>query len=296
MEMIDGGRKVSLRKIGNVAGIEYAKWIFNPRMIIFVVLCIFLYDYVMEAMLNGVVKAGGYIMVLEPFIAMANSELLIMVLPAVFLVLMSDFPKTDGNTMFYIQRTGKFNWIFGQIVFGIMAAATYLSGIFLVSVVTVVHKAYAKNMWSPLVTSYAKMFPNERESRIPMLINGRMFNNMTPVQAFILTFTLLLVYLIVMEMLLLVGFAAGKRMIGMIVCYTVIGVGSSLCGMGNDIQWAFPAAHSLAWLHFDYVLKVQSVDIRYSYLYFIILFIVLSVVSVVSIRRYDFSKITDMED
>ncbi|MDE6232100.1 MAG: hypothetical protein K2M60_01955, partial [Lachnospiraceae bacterium] len=75
-----------------------------------------------------------------------------------------------------------------------------------------------------------------------------------------------------------------------------IGVGSSLCGMGNSIQWAFPAAHSLAWLHFDYVLKIQSVNIGYSYLYFIILFIVLSVISVTAIRRYDFSKITDMED
>lgn len=296
MEMSDDVRKISFRKIRNVAGIEYVKWILNPRIIIFAVLCIFLYDYVIEVMLDSAVRTEGYIMVLEPFIAMANSELLIMVLPAVFIVLMSDFPKTDGNTMFYIQRVGKLNWVFGQMVFGIMAVATYLSGIVITSFVTVAHKAYAKNMWSPLITSYEKMFPNERESRIPMLINGRMFNNMTPVQAFLLTFTLLFLYFVIMEMLLLVGFAAGKRMIGMIVCYTVIGVGSSLCGMGNDIQWGFPAAHSLAWLHFDYVLKVQSVDIKYSYLYFIILFLTLAVISLTVIRRYDFSKITDMED
>lgn len=44
-------------------------------------------------------------MVLESFIAMTNSKFLVMIIPAVFMLLISDFPKTDGNTMFYILKT-----------------------------------------------------------------------------------------------------------------------------------------------------------------------------------------------
>ena len=113
---------------------------------------------------------------------------------------------------------------------------------------------------------------------------------------FLITITLLLLYLVTMELFLLVGFSLGKRMIGMLAGFMIIAVGSSLCGIGSKAQWAFPSAHSIAWLHYDYVLRIQKVNIKYSYLYFILIIIALFVVSTLSVRRYDFAKITDMED
>lgn len=291
----DEGR-LSFYKIRNVASVEYVKWLLNPRLIIFIVLYVFIYDYVIEELLDAAHRMDECIMLLEPFIAMANSGLLIMVIPAVFMVLISDFPKTDGNTMFYIQRVGKANWMLGQMLFGIMSALTYLSAIIFVSFLMVAKDAFAMNTWSPVVTTYVKTFPNESMARVPLLINERLYNNMTPVRAFVITVSLLFLYLIIMELLLLVGFSAGRRIAGMIVSYTVIAVGSSLCGISTKAQWAFPSAHSIAWLHYDKVLKVQKVDIRYSYLYFLVLIAVLFIISLVAVRRYDFAKITDMED
>ena len=288
--------KISLSKIRNVASVEYTKWIYNPRLLILLILFVFIYDYIIEELIESANKMGSMIMVIEPFIAMANSELLIMVIPAVFIVLISDFPKTDGNSLFYISRVGKTNWMLGQMLFGVMSAITYLFSIVFMSCVMVSKHAYAKNMWSPVITSYTKMFPNEIRSRIPMLINGRLYNNLTPLQAFLITITLLLLYLVTMELFLLVGFSLGKRMIGMLAGFMIIAVGSSLCGIGSKAQWAFPSAHSIAWLHYDYVLRMQKVNIKYSYLYFILIIIVLFVVSALSVRRYDFAKITDMED
>lgn len=288
--------RLSFYKIRNVAAIEYAKWIYNPRLILFMVLFVFIYDYVIEEMLAAADKMDGYLMLLEPFIAVANSELLVMVIPAVFIVLMSDFPKTDGNTMFYIQRVGKNNWIFGQLFFGMMAAATYLFGIIFVSFVMVAKQAYAKNMWSTVITGYVQRFPEESRSRIPMLINERLYNNLKPGQTFLQTVVLLFLYLLCMELLLLVGFAAGKRILGMIISYTIIAAGSSLCGLENPAQWFFPSAHSIAWLHYDPVLRIQNMQIVYSYLYFFFLLFVLLIISLTGIRRYDFAKVTDMED
>lgn len=287
---------LSLHKIINVAKTEYVKWIYNPRMILFMMLIVFMYDYIIEEMLKSADKMDKMLMVFEPFIAMANSQLLIMVIPAVFIVLISDFPKTDGNTMFYISRVGKNNWMFGQLMFGIMAAATYILGIVFMSVTMVAKHAYGKNMWSEVVTGYVRAFPNESRSRIPMLINGRLYNNMKPFQAMVLTVSLLMLYLICMELMLLVGFSVGKRMIGILTGYVVIGIGSSLCGLGSNTQWAFPSAHSIAWLHYDEILKIQKVKITYSYAYFLLIIAVLFIVSILTVNRYDFAKITDMED
>lgn len=287
---------LSFHMIRNVAQTEYIKWICNPRILIFMILYVFLYDYIIQEMLKAAHKMGEMLMVFEPFIAMTNSSLLIMVIPAVFIVLVSDFPKTDGNTMFYISRVGKNNWMFGQLLFGIMAAGSYLMSILVISVTLVVRHSFGENMWSNVITSYTKAFPNEKMARIPMLVNGKLYNNMTPVQTVILTITLLMLYLMVMELMLLVSFSVGKRMMGILISYTIIGVGSALCGLKSKIQWVFPSAHSIAWLHFDDVLRIQKFKISYSYIYFIVLLIVLFAVSLVTVKRYDFAKITDMED
>lgn len=288
--------KLSIDKIFQVAKNEYVKWIYNPRIIIFVVLYMFLYDYIIEEMLHAADKMDSLLMIYEPFIAMTNSEMLIMVIPAVFIVLISDFPRTDGNTMFYIMRTGKTNWLLGQILFALAATVTYLLGILGISIVMVSGHGYSKNIWSPVITDYTKTFPNEIKARIPTLINGRLYNNLTPTQALLLSLSLLIFMLLVIELLLLVSFSTGKRMTGILMVYLIIGLGSSLCALEHKSMWLFPSAHSIAWLHFDHVLRVQKYKISTSFLYYVVILAVMFILSLVTMKHYDFSKITDMEE
>ena len=288
--------KISLNRIMRVAKNEYMKWIYNPRIIIFVVLFSFLYDYIIEEMLEAAEKMDAMIMIFEPFIAMANSELLVLVIPAVFIVLICDFPKTDGNTMFYISRVGKLNWLFGQLIFAVASAVTYLLGVLGISIVMVAGHGYSTNIWSPVITDYTNQFPNEVKSRIPMLINGRLYNNLTPNMALMLSLAYLLLMLVVIELMLLVGFSMGKRMLGILSAYVIIGIGSSLCALEHSTMWIFPSAHSISWLHFDPILKIQNVKISTSFLYFVGIMLGMFVISIITIKHYDFSKVTDMED
>ena len=119
---------------------------------------------------------------------------------------------------------------------------------------------------------------------------------MTPIKAVLRTFTLQFLYLMLISMMLLTGFAIGKRMLGMIISCGVIFIGSGLCLSSSDLKWLFPSTNSIAWMHYDMVLKKQIVDMTKSYLYFIILIILLLIAGIVFIKRYDFSKVTDMED
>ena len=88
--------KISLRKIWAVARTEWLKWVCNPRMIIIPVLTVFIYSYAITPLLERSEKMGEPLNLLEPLIAVGNSGMLTLIIPLVFLTLMSDFPKTDG--------------------------------------------------------------------------------------------------------------------------------------------------------------------------------------------------------
>lgn len=234
--------------------------------------------------------------IFEPFIAIANNSLVNLIIPAVFLVLFSDFPKTDGNTMFYIQRTGKLNWMWGQLLFAFMAVITYMTSIAYISFVLMADHIYLKDIWSNLTTDYSQSFPNERLTLVANMINGRLYNNMTPFMAFINTYLLVSLFLMMISALLLAGFSIGKRVLAMGIVGLIIATGSGLVSTEGKIKWLFPSANALLEIHFDKIMRKRVMGLKSSYFYFIILIIVLFIVGCFAIRRYDFSKVTDMED
>lgn len=84
-------------------------------MIILGVLLIFIYNFAIEPLLKNAEEMGEPLNILEPFIAVANSDAILLIIPLVFLTLIADFPKIDTNTVFYIIRVGRINWLLGQM-------------------------------------------------------------------------------------------------------------------------------------------------------------------------------------
>lgn len=289
-------KKISLKKIRSVAYAEYVKWICNPRIIIFFAFFIFVYDYIILEMKDASNEMGAKCMIFEPFLAIGNSTFLMLLIPVVFITLLGDFPKTDGNTMFYICRTGKKNWIFGQLLFAFMAELTYLLSMLIFSTVCALPFSMWSDKWSDITTKYTYVFPDRMGALMANLLTNRLYNNITPLGAMIYTFSLMLLYLFLISVILMTGFAFGKRIFGIVINCIIMCIGTVAAMSESALKWYFPTANTLSWLHFDKFLNKQIFDIRYSYLYFIVAVIVLVVTDMIAIRRYDFAKITDMED
>lgn len=85
-----------------------------------------------------------------------------LIVPLVFLTLIADYPKIDTNTVFYIIRVGRFNWLLGQILKLIFMAVTYLAVIFFGAVIPMLSKGFWYNGWSNVATGFVKMFPDKR--------------------------------------------------------------------------------------------------------------------------------------
>lgn len=283
-------------KIFRVAKNEYIKWITNPKMIIALVMFVFAYDYVIKELSEASDKMGEKLQIFEGFIAISNSQLLIMIIPIVFIGLMGEFPRVDGNSMFFISRVGKVNWLLGQMMFAIMASVTYLGSLLLFSMLASVGRSYLANNWSEVTTKYYIFAPNDFKSKVAMLTTGRLYNNLTPVQSVLNIFGLMLLLMLLIAMGLLVSFVLKNKITGVIATTGLICLGNVLAYMENGVRWFFPTSHAVLEIHFDEIYRKPIMGMEWSYLYYLVLIMILFVISFVLIDRYDFSKIQELEE
>ena len=122
---------IHLKKSFACAKVEYIKWVCDARMIIIAVLLVFIHSFAIMPLRENAELMGEPLNILEPFIAVANSGAILLIIPLVFMTLISDFPKIDTNTVFYISRTGRISWLLGQVLKLIFMAVSFLSVIFL---------------------------------------------------------------------------------------------------------------------------------------------------------------------
>ena len=279
-----------------VAKNEYIKWISNPKLIILLVLLIFAYDYVILELTTAADKMGEKLQIFEGFIGISNSQLLLMILPIVFVGLMGDFPRVDGNAMFYIHRVGKSNWLLGQMVFAAMAALTYLLVLLGFSSLTLLGRCYIGNLWSEITTKYYLFAPDDYMSIVANLTTGRLYNNLPPWQAALHILGLMFLFLFLIAMLLLTGFVCKLRMGGIVLTVGILCLGNVLAYMENNVRWCLPTAHAILEIHFDEIYRKPIMDLRFSYIYYLIGIVVCFLISYLAMDKYDFTKIQEMEE
>lgn len=283
-------------KVLRVAKNEYIKWLHNPKMIIALVMFIFAYDYVISELISAAGKMGKNLEIFEGFIGISNSQLLLMIIPIVFVGLMGDFPRVDGNAMFYIHRVGKTNWLMGQMLFAVMASATYITALLGFSTLLLIGRSFVGNTWSEITTKYYIFAPNDYGSIVANLTTGRLYNNLPPLDAAFNIIALMFLFLMMISMMLLVGFVCKTRMGGIVITTGILCVGNVLAYMENGVRWLFPTSHAIMEIHFDEIYREPVMDLRWSYIYYIVLILLLFIAAFLCIDKYDFSKIQELEE
>ncbi len=278
----------TLRRIWNVAWNEFVRWILNPRMILFFCLILFIDTYVTEKMAERSAVMGVPLGIWEIFLAVGNSTELCVAIPAVYLFLMGDFPRKDGNMLLYVQRAGKYNWLMGQMLAAVLSAAAYLSAIAVCCLLMSAGHWTFTNRWSDVVTKYPTLFPDDRNHYISELITGRLYNNFSPVQAFLYSFTLLFLLLWLLAVIKMTAFLLGNEMLGIAAGGFLIGSGWTLNQLDTGWKWLFPMAHAIEWQHCDEVFRTMEVSMTQSYLYFAAGILIFFTAGVLLVGRYNF--------
>ena len=242
--------KFSVSKIWHIAKLEYIKLIMDPRMILIVAALVFAYQFITVPLLQNAAMMGKPINVYEPFVALLNSNFMILLVPAVFLAIMSDYPRIDGNTLFVVQRAGKGNWFFGQILYAQMSILSYLLIVFVGMMVPVLWGGSFSAKWSPVVSEFAYSFPDYAQNTGSVSIPPEIYYHMSPAFAVFCGVLFVFLYLFLLSMILLLFATLGAKKAGVITVFLVIAAGICFCATSSRFKFLFPMANSLLGVHY----------------------------------------------
>lgn len=252
-------------------------------MILLAVFVLFARSMVIEPLLEHAEKMGEKINAFEPMIAMGNSGFLLMLIPMLFLVLLGDFPVIESNSLFYISRSGKTNWLLGQILFAVLAVISCIGVIFGTSVLF--SGGTFQSGWSNVVTKYATYYPEEAESFACKMLPDNLFHQVTVQAALIHTLIFNFLYMLMLSLVLCLGKVMQKKHAGFFCCLGLMGCGMITISTGKSVMWFFPMAHTIVWLHYQELYRKQTFPVGLSYVIFCCIIGLLVGVNLILVRK-----------
>lgn len=287
-------KNFSLKQAFSCEVTEFVKWVCDARMVIVAVLLIFINNFAVSPLTNNAELMGEPLNILEPFIAVANSEILILIIPIVFLTLIADYPKVDTNTVFYIVRIGRANWFVGQVLKLVFMIVSYLAVIFLGTVLPMLSKGFWYNGWSNVATGFVKMFPDRRGDFGVALLPENLYNQLSVFEAAVKSYLLVAAYLMIIGLILLVFSLFKRKTLGFIICGGMISLGMAFSAIRTNLMWTMPMANSITWLHYTKYFKKPIMPMNFSVIYLLVLIAVLLVFGGIAIGKFNYDNVTEV--
>ena len=247
--------RMEIKNILLVAKSEYRKWLLNPRMAVLLAIFIPLREMVIIPMEGAAAEMGQPLNLFEPCIAAANAGLVMLLLPLAYLVLMSSFPTVGENMAFYIARIGKRSWILGEALFQAMAVATFCFIVIVMMALQTAEVSFLADGWSIPATDYDRMEHSGVKYPMVFLLPPRLYYQMPPYRALLMSYVLLSLFLLLCSMSFLLGCMWGKRLLSFLLVVAQGVLGCGLCQVEHPWMWLFPFSHSMLGLHYQMYLR-----------------------------------------
>lgn len=279
---------MKLRKIISLSKYEYALYLKNYKMIILLVLSVFIYQFIISPLDKAVAQTGINYSVFEIFIALSNSGVILMILPLAFIFVVSDYPLKNSNSFLYIIRMNRINWICSEIIFALKATATFVLLTVLICCGLGFSNGKMSLCWSNITIQYNVLFPKLKGSFVDQLLPGNLYNQMSLIKCFLLSFALVFLYLFTFSMIYLLFELKKRKGIGLLIIAAIILTGTVLTGIDNGGKWLLPTAHSIIWIHYTEYYRDSVMNIGYSFLYYILVNIVIIINAFMECKCYSF--------
>lgn len=270
--------KINIKSIFTLAKTEYFRIIANPRIIVVGMLLAIIKGIVIDPLVDRATRFGDSYNFFEPFIAVCSCKSILLFIPAVFIIIVSDFPDINSHTLFAMHRTGKINWLLGQILGMIFVILTYLLFIFAACGTMMISHVRFSGDWSDVATKFNVKFPDEKDNLVSMLLTSSLYNQVSFKDAVIHTTIYMVLFLLLISLIILTLRILYFKVAGIFAAYLVVAVGYLTLLTDSKLMWIFPTANMLVSKRYIEILSKPIVPIWGSYLYFfgLILFIIIT--------------------
>ena len=284
----------NIKKCFLCSATEFVKWILDARMLVLLVMLVFIHSFAVVPLSDNARLMGRPLNILEPFIAIANSGAILLIIPLLFLTLIADFPKIDTNTVFYIMRVGRVKWLIGQLLKLIYMGLFLLFVIFASSVIPMIGSGFWGNKWSDVAIGFAKAFPENSENFGVKLLPENLYNQLSVYSAAVQSYLLVFAYLMIIGLILLFFSLIKKKTMGFVPCGVIISIGTAFCSIKTNLMWTMPMANSIIWLHYTKFFNASVVPISFSVAYLITVIAVLLVLCYIAILKFNYDNVAEI--
>ena len=142
--------------------------------------------------------------------------------------------------------------------------------------------------WSNITIQYNVLFPKLKGSFVDQLLPGNLYNQMSLIKCFLLSFALVFLYLFTFSMIYLLFELKKRKGLGLLIIAAIILTGTVLTGIDNGGKWLLPTAHSIIWIHYTEYYRDSVMNIGYSFLYYILVNIVIIINAFMECKCYSF--------
>lgn len=276
-----------MKTIWNLSWMEGMRLIRSTKIIILAVFAIFINIQIITPLRALSITMEHKLSVFEPFAAIGNSGVVVLILPLFFITMMADFPREGESQYFYQIRCSKRTWIISQIIYAVESSIMLTFFVFAAAVLLSLDFISLTPDYSYAVTRYVALFPERAGEYVVQLIPENLYNQIPLPVAVIHTALLLILYFIMLAMLLLVFSLVKKKIAGIFLDGILILLGTIVCAGRKAYMWVFPMAHTITWLHYAEYQSEPVQPLFHSYLYFGVINAVLIVLSIVMSKRYN---------
>jgi hypothetical protein len=221
-------------------------------------------------MVKNAMTVGKPLGVFEGFLMCMNNWYYLVIFFIGFVLLLTSVPRLDNNQFFLIYRTGKKNWLYGEIFQITISATAYVILLFCGCLISVGKYSFIGNIWSDFTVYYKSEYEKFLSDNYHF-IDQQVFKYYLPYQAVLHSILLIILCMTLMGTVILFFAIINKKLIGIILNVIFILFVLIFNDYRAKIMWISPFCHAVLALHNIYVFKQRSIPLLYSYLYLILL-------------------------
>lgn len=263
-----------VRKALSVTRNEFVSLIHKPKLLLIIVSIVFMIDSVAKPMKDLSIELGYQLNIAEPFIFITSKGINIVIIPLIFIAILSDFPSAENSGYFSLIRNGRMSWLIGETLFAVLSSVIYILIIFLSVAIYCADNSFIGNNWSdytlrtyidyPDVFLYGTMF-----------LDTSVYTQGTPIAILFQTLLLMMMYIFILVMLMLMFRIIGKKSFGIITAIGITFVGLPSYATSSPTRWIFPITHTAYNWHYNEFFSEPYCNMSTSYFYFAILILTL---------------------
>ena len=264
---------------------QYKCWLFSPRILLILYLCIFMNDNLTAEMV-AIADTTGYILnIVEPITLILSKSVNIALIPIIYISLMADYPQINSARKFYIYRLTRRGWIISELLFTLASSVTYIISLLCVTFIYCFDKVKFNNEWSGYTTHLYQSHPDIYRNHTSLFLTSQTYSQGAPVDVLFHSVALILMYTIIISLIITLFKLLGNGGLGVAITIAI-----SLCALATDggttkLMWIFPITHTVYGWHFKTFMRTEHFTILGSYIYLSAIITLLLVIIIIISKK-----------